>query len=444
MGLGVCQPSEWGAFDGVQNKVDPASLWVVVSATILSGFFTLNSFSLRSLSRARIEDAFNGHRGRRRQDTLEKHLQPLQLTLSLCRALANLLIVVGMVRMLTIEKQMDWSHIILAVVCAGGIIAIFGVAIPQAWASYSGERIIAATLPALMILRYLFYPVTAVMQAFDLPIRRLVGVGDSTEETEEEDAKQEILHAAAEGAADGHVDEAEVEMIESVMEFGDITAAQIMTPRTDIFALLDKTPWKEAASQIHQAGHTRVPIYHENLDDITGILYAKDLLKYVGVDSGVELNAIARKPFFVPETKTLDDLLREFKSRKVHLAVVLDEYGGTAGLVSIEDVLEEIVGDISDEYDEIEDEQVRRINETTAEVDGRLRVDELNDLLDTELPEDEDFDTVAGFAIAELGYIPSKGETLTADGVEMTILAADERKITKLRIRKLQEDNGEE
>ena len=425
--------------------MDPASLWIVVSATVLSGFFALNSISLRSISRAKIEDAFIGPRGRKRQDTLDNHLQPLQLTLSLCRALANLLLVVGMVRLLTIgARQMDWSHIVLAVAWAGGIIAIFGVAIPQAWASYSGERILAATLPALMILRYIFFPVTVVMQAFDVPIRRLVGVGDSTEETEEEDAKQEILQAAAEGAAEGHVDEAEVEMIESVMEFGDIDAAQIMTPRTDIFALPDATAWKDAARQIHEAGHTRVPIYRGNLDNITGIIYAKDLLKYIGADSGVELTAITRKPFFVPETKPLDALLREFKSRKVHIAIVIDEYGGTAGLVSIEDVIEEIVGDISDEYDEIEDEQIRRINETTAEVDGRLRVDELNDLLDTQLPEDEDYDTVAGFAIAELGYIPTAGETLTADGVEITILAADERKITKLRIRRLEVDKKEE
>lgn len=421
--------------------MDSASLWIVVSGAILSGFFALNGFALQSLSRARIEDAFTGPRGRKHQETLEAHLKPLQLTLTLCRALANLLLVAGMVRLLTLrEPGIDGLHFFLAIVFAGCVIAVFGVAIPHAWASYSGERILAVTFPTLMLLRYLLYPIILVMQAFDLPIRRLAGVSESTEETEEEDAKQEILQAAAEGAAEGLVDEEEVEMIESVMEFGDTDTAQIMTPRTDIFALPENTAWIEAARQIHKAGHTRVPVYNENLDNITGIIYAKDILKYVGVDSDVELKAIIRKPFFVPETKPLDDLLREFKSRKVHLAVVLDEYGGTAGVVSIEDVIEEIVGDISDEYDEIEDEQVRRINESTAEVEGRLRVDELNDLLETELPEDEDYDTVAGFAIAKLGYIPAAGETFAADGVNVVILAADERKITRLRIQKLDKE----
>jgi putative hemolysin len=425
--------------------VDYIAIWLVAIATVLSGFFSLNGFALRSLSRARIDDAFGASNGRRRQETLEENLHPLQLTIAMCRVLANLLLVAGMIRLLALgESRIDWPGIFVAIASAGGIIAIFGIAIPHAWASCSGEKILAATLPALMLLRYLLYPVTAVMQAFDLPIRRLAGAGEISEETEEEDAKQEILHAAAEGAAEGLVDEEEVEMIESVMEFGDIDAAQIMTPRTDIFALSDETTWLDAAREIHEAGHTRVPVYHDNLDNITGVIYAKDILKYVGVSEPVELKAITRKPFFVPETKPLDDLLREFKSRKVHLAVVLDEYGGTAGLVSIEDVIEEIVGNISDEYDQAEDEQIRRINETTAEVDGRLRVDEFNDLMGTTLPEDEDYDTVAGFAIAKLGYIPAGGESLIADGVKIHILAADERRITKLRIAKLDEQRADE
>ncbi len=421
--------------------MDPVSLWIVVSATILSGFFALNGFALRSISRARIEDAFSGPHGRRRQENLEAHLVCLQLTVTLCHVLANLLLVVGMVRLLNIGQQ--WSQVLLAIVMAGGVIAVFGIAIPHAWASYSGERILAVTLPLLMLLRIVLYPITAVMNAFNLPIRRLVGVRESTEETEEQDAKQEILQAAAEGAAEGLVDEAEVEMIESVMEFGDIDAAQIMTPRTDVFALPDDTTWIEAARRIFEAGHTRVPIYSKNLDNISGVIYAKDLLKFIGTDSAVELGSVVRKPFFVPETKPLDALLREFKSRKVHLAIVLDEYGGMAGLVSIEDVIEEIVGDISDEYDTAEDEQVKRINETTVEVEGRLRVDELNDLLEVELPEDEDYDTVAGFAVAQFGYIPTAGEIIVADGVEITVLVSDERKISKLRIRKLEEESEE-
>lgn len=418
--------------------MNPA-IWVVVAAAILSGFFALNHFSLRSFSRSKLEEAFEGAKGQRRLKFLDHHLKGLQLTLLLCNAVAQLALIVGMIRLL--DTGYEWGQIAWAVLSAVAIIAVMGIAIPHAWADCAAERILVVTLPVLMVLRYLLYPATAIMWAFDLPIRRLSGqIEAEGEDAEAEEAKQEILQAAADGAAEGAVDADEVEMIESVMEFGDTDAAAIMTPRTDIFALASEISWTDAAAAIYAAGHTRVPIYEENLDNITGIVYAKDLLQHVGGSQPVSLREICRKPFFVPETKPLDDLLREFKARKVHLAVVLDEYGGTAGLVSIEDVLEEIVGEISDEYDETTVEQVKRINETTAEVDGRLRVDELNDLLELQLPEDEDYDTVAGYVVSQFGYIPTAGETLSAAGAEFKIVESDERKISRLRVEKSPED----
>jgi CBS domain containing-hemolysin-like protein len=414
----------------------------VVAATILSGFFALSSFSLRTFSRARLEDLLTGARGRKRLDSLDRNLKALRLMLSLCRTLANLVLVAGMVRLLG-EEVGDWTHLLAAIGWAAALIAVFGVAIPHAWAAYGGETFIRYALPLLLSLRYALYPLVAVMQAFDLPVRRLSGSEDSGE-LNGDSAKQEIIQAASEGHAEGAVDQEEMDMIESVMEFGDSRSGEIMTPRTDIFALPEETPWMEAARQIHRAGHTRVPIFRENLDNITGIIYAKDLLRYVGHAASVTLTELARKPFFVPETKPLDDLLREFKARKVHIAVVLDEYGGTAGLVTIEDVLEEIVGEIADEYDIIAEAQVLRINENTVEVDGRLYVDELNDVLELDLPEDEDYDTIAGYVFAELGYIPTVGESFAADGAEFTIMEADERKIIKLRVKKLITETAEE
>jgi putative hemolysin len=420
--------------------VDPA-LWTVVLATVLSGFIALNSFSLRTFSRSRLEELLPGARGKRRLELLEQHLKPLRLTLTLCRSLANLVLVAGMVRWMRVSSS-DWGLILQSVALAGAVITVFGVAIPHAWATYSGERILASTFPLLMLLRYALWPITAIMQSFDLPVRRLSGQTEDEEENGDA-AKQEILLAATDGRAEGAVDDAEVEMIESVMEFAETDAAEIMTPRTDIFALSSETPLVEAARKIQQAGHSRVPVYRENLDQIVGIIYAKDLLACVGSDQPASLVDLTRKPFFVPETKPLDGLLREFKSRKVHIAVVLDEYGGTAGLVSIEDVLEEIVGDISDEYDAAQTPQIKRINESTVEIDGRLRIDELNDLLELELPEDEDFDTVAGFVYSELGYIPVSGEAFSTESAEFTVLEADERRIIKLRVRKLQLEEQE-
>jgi putative hemolysin len=402
------------------------------------GVLALNSFALRSLSRARLEEAFAGAKGRLWLARLDAQISALRLTTSLLKALSYLLLVAGIAYFLRQGGEaMTLGRVFVAIAWAGVLIAVFGVAIPHAWARHASEGILRRTLPILLTLRYLLYPVTWGMQSLDVPIRRLLGRPDVEEENGEE-AKQEILQAAAEGQAEGAVDADEVEMIESVMEFGDTAAVEIMTPRTDVFALPAETPWAQAAHAIHEHGHTRVPVYEENLDKIIGIIYAKDLLQYINADQPVRIADIARPPFFVPETKPLDDLLREFKSRKVHLAVVLDEYGGTAGLVSIEDVLEEIVGEISDEYDQAEEEQVRRINETTADVEGRLRVDEVNDLLDLDLPEDENYDTIAGYAIAQLGYIPKSGETLEADGAAITILQADERKISRLRVHRIE------
>ena len=412
-------------------------LWIVAAATVLSLFFGLAAFTLSSFSWSKLGETLAGvKKGKKRLDTLEKHLKPLQMTIAICKTITNFVLIAAMVCLISDKTDFPtWQQVIIAIAICSAIIAIFGVAIPFAWANYAGEKMLVATLPMLLALRFILWPLVAVMCLFDLPIRRLSGVQDGEEEPSGE-AKAEILQAAAEGAAEGAVDADEVEMIESVMEFADTRAGEIMTPRTDMFALPADTPWEDAVHGIHQAGHTRVPIYEDNLDNIVGIIYAKDLLRFMGHQPPKDLKSICRKPYFVPDSKCLDNLLKDFKTRKVHIAVVLDEYGGTAGLVTIEDVLEEIVGEISDEYDKTKDEQVRRVSEDTLDVDGRLRVDELNDELDIELPEDENYDTVAGFAAAYLGYIPSADEKFTAFGAEFTVLQADERKISLLRVRR--------
>ncbi|HUT01763.1 MAG TPA: hemolysin family protein [Phycisphaerae bacterium] len=422
----------------------PPLIWVVVcGATALSGFFALTSYSLRVARRVALEEAFSGPAHKERLDLLEKHLPALRLTTSFLRALANLALTVAILQAFDVRGGGP-AVMAGALVLIGGLITVFGIVIPQAWASYAGEKVLRATLGILLACRYALYPVVAVMAAFDLPIRRLSGVADRPDDNGEGAAKAEILQAASDGAAEGAVDAEEVEMIESVMEFGDTHAGEIMTPRTDIFAVPIETPWQEACARIVEAGHTRVPVYEGDIDTIVGVLYAKDLLQLVAQNDEVPLQKIMRTPYFVPETKPLDDLLREFKRRKVHIAVVLDEYGGTAGIATIEDLLEEIVGDISDEYDADEPEEMKHLNDRTVEIDARMRIDDLNDALQLELPEDEDYDTVAGFVFAELGYIPKVGEKLESRRARFNVLAADERKIVRLRVERLQEAGKEE
>jgi len=419
-------------------------LWsVICGATALSCFFALTSYSLRVVRRVQLEEAFSSPAGKKRLERLGHHLAALRLTTSLLRALANLALTVAILEALYVRRDGPFA-LAGALALTGGLITVFGIVIPHAWASYAGEKVLRATLEVLLACRYALYPVVAVMAAFDLPIRRLSGVADRDDDNGEEAAKAEILQAATEGAAEGAVDAEEVEMIESVMEFGDTHVGEIMTPRTDLFALPIETPWQEACSRIVEAGHTRVPVYEGDIDNIIGVLYAKDLLQLVAEEREVPLRSIMRQPYFVPETKPLDDLLRQFKRRKVHMAVVLDEYGGTAGIATIEDLLEEIVGEIADEYDADEPEEMKRLDERTVEVDARMRIDDLNDALRLELPEDEDYDTVAGFIFAELGYIPQVGEQLDSHRARFAVLAADERKITRLRVERLEAPAGKE
>jgi putative hemolysin len=399
-------------------------------SAVLSGFFALAGYSLRGFRRSQLEHAI-GTGGKGLADRIESQLMALRLTTAFCRLAASVSLVVSLVYLFDAQRG-NWQDLLKAMILACFILAIFTEAIPQAWAYYSGHKVLAVTGGVLLALRYALYPVAMLMQAMDTPIRRLSGAPE--QDTGEQIVKQEIMQAASEGKAEGIVNADEVRMIESVMEFGHLRAGEIMTPRTDIVALRASTPWQDACKMIHTAGHTRVPLYDGDLDNIIGVVYAKDLLEYVGSDKPMELRSMMHKPFFVPQTKRLDDLLREFKARKVHLAIVLDEYGGTAGLVSFEDVLEEIVGDISDEYDRPEPALMKRLDDKAAEVDGRMYIDDLNKAMRLQIPEDADYDTAAGLVFSELGYIPTAGETLEAYGARFTILAADERRITRMKV----------
>ena len=196
-----------------------------------------------------------------------------------------------------------------------------------------------------------------------------------------------------------------------------------------------------------ESGHTRVPVYDKTRDDIVGILYSKDLLPELakGPDEPRRpLAELLRKPLFVPETKPVDDLLQWFQKSRTHIAVVLDEYGGVSGLVTIEDVLEEIVGEIDDEYDQESEDEIRKIDDDTCEALGRAHVDEINEAMGFDLPENEDFDTIGGFVFAEFGRVPAVGESITwQDAVRVTVLEASRRRVNRVRLERIRKESLE-
>lgn len=241
---------------------------------------------------------------------------------------------------------------------------------------------------------------------------------------------------------EGLVNEEESEMIRSIFSLGNTVVREIMVPRTDMACVSVEATVRELLDTIISCGHSRIPVYETSIDNIIGLLYAKDLLKYWGEDQErVRVRAIMRPPYFIPETKDLERLLQEFKRKRVHLAIVIDEYGGTSGLVTIEDLLEQIVGDIQDEYDR--EEALFEVNaDGSITADARMPVEELEEQFDIEIERDK-FDTVGGLIFHLTGKIPAIGDVVEGEGLRLTILDADERKIIKLCIARLKGSDTE-
>ncbi|MFQ5428717.1 MAG: hemolysin family protein [Phycisphaerae bacterium] len=312
-------------------------------------------------------------------------------------------------------------------------VLLFGVGIPVAWARYRGDAFLAAVLPLLDKVRLAGHPVLVALDAIDEVVRRLAGAPPESQEQSEQ-IELEIMDAVSHGETSGAVDPAEKAMIRSVMDLDEISAGEIMTPRTDMVAIDVGADYEQVRRLILSDGHSRIPVYEGSADHIVGVLYAKDLLA-VNDPVDFELRKTMRDVTFVPETKDLASLLREFQVERVHIAIVLDEYGGTAGLITFEDILEELVGEITDEHEAPPTPPIRRIDPRTTEIDARLRVDEINEELGLKLPEDEAYDTIGGFVLSRLGRIPKTGDSVVEGDVRIDIVEARERSIRRLRIR---------
>lgn len=235
------------------------------------------------------------------------------------------------------------------------------------------------------------------------------------------------------GEEEGLINEEENAMIRSILALGGSMVREIMLPRTEMACVSIDAEVSEVLQAIIACGHSRLPVFEGTIDNIIGLIYAKDLLKYWGAtDEAVELRKIMRPPYFVPETKNLEELLHDFKKRRVHIAIVIDEYGGTSGLVTIEDLLEQIVGDIQDEYD-LEEERLSVEPDGAIVVDGRLPVEELEEHFKIVVERDK-FETVGGLIFHLTGRIPSVGEVVESDTLVLTVLDADERRVSQVRI----------
>jgi CBS domain containing-hemolysin-like protein len=304
--------------------------------------------------------------------------------------------------------------------------------LPTALARYLGEPMIALFVRPLHVLRVVLAPLTRVMRVTDRLVLRLIG---KRPDPEPELIEKDILEAVEEGEKEGVVDRQERRMIESVIEFRDTEAGQIMTSRPEIIALEAGAGLADVKRIAEESGLSRIPVYDGTLDHIVGVLYARDLLRHLGQPAAqFDMRQAMRPAIFVPETKLLRDLLKEFREKKVHMAIVLDEYGGTAGLVTIEDILEELVGEISDEHEPTGLPMFKKVGERTYEVDARMYVGDLNRRCGLSVPEDAGFDTVGGFVSNALGRIPQKGATFEHSGVRFTVTDAEPQRVKRVRL----------
>lgn len=419
--------------------------WIVLLICLLAVvtlFFSVNAIALRIFSRAKLQEAFKEANKEDLADTLVENCEKLILSCSLYRLILNMCLILLLLYAIAMVHT-SGSQIIdylLAFIIAVVIFSIFSLAIPHAWAKYAGEKILSRTYKMLMVTTTIAWPFLYIFQLYDGFVRRLAGVAESTPEEQQEEKQEEFLTDLEQHRMNGVVDQEEQDMIESVLELDEMSADEIMTPRTDITAVEFKSDLQAVLDTISGAGHTRVPVYEENIDKIIGMIYAKDLLTEIGKDpADFKLQDKMREAYFVPETKPLRTLLHEFQSRKLHIAVVLDEYGGTAGIVTLEDIIEELVGEITDEYEETPAEPIKKIDTNSFEADARTYVDDLNDQFELNLPEDEDYDTIGGFVFSHLGYIPKTGESFDYQDLNFTIVSAEARRIKRIKITKSEE-----
>lgn len=399
--------------------------------------------SLRIFSRSRLQEAFKLSGRASTAEYLTRRLMVMSerfiLTCALYRlilSMAALLLLIGAFSRLH-GGRIYISDYFLTFFISVVIFSVFGLGVPHVWSKYAGEKVLSYSYFLMLVFSYIVWPVLYCFGLYDGFMKRLTGVADATPQQLQDEKKEELLSSLQQRRMEDAVDEEEREMIENVLGLDQTNVDEIMTPRTDIVAVKSDSGLQTVLDAIISTGHSRLAVYEGTIDNIIGFVYAKDMLNEIGRDAAdFKLAGRLREAYFVPETKPLRALLHEFQTQKLHIAVVLDEYGGTAGIVSIEDILEELVGEITDEYEKVRPRPARRIDPATIETDARSYVDDLNDEFDLNLPENEDYGTVGGFVFSHLGYIPKTGESFDYKGLKFVISSAEPRRIRHIRIQK--------
>jgi gliding motility-associated protein GldE len=323
------------------------------------------------------------------------------------------------------------GSILISIAVVTLVILIFSEVSPKVFAVKQAVPFaLKVSWPLVQVVRLLI-PLSFFFEKVSGGISSLLGLGHEAPFVNEEELK--TLFEV--GEEKGTLDQTEREMIHSIFEFRDTVVKEIMIPRMDMICLEKSTSLQDALKLIKEKGHSRIPVFDETVDNITGILFVKDLLPYMrGKRQVPSLEEMVRPAYFVPESKMIDELLKEFQKERIHMAIVVDEYGGTAGLITLEDVLEEIVGEIRDEHDK-EKPLLQEVGKNTWVVDAKIDIEDFNEMLDLSIPTEEDYESLGGFIFSLMGRIPNEKEEVEYQNLQMIVEKVDGQRITRVRIR---------
>lgn len=420
---------------------------ILILLILTNALFAASEIAVISLSDAKIEKMAN--EGNKKAKTILKLVQnpsnflatiQIGVTLSgffssaiaadnFADGLAGLLVGTGIP-----YSTLRGISFVLITLALSFVTLVFGELVPKRIAMKKSEQLSFAVGGFLYALSVICKPIVFILSKTTNGVARLFGVGPNEES--DEVTEEEIRMMVDVGKEKGSIEEMEGEMINNVFEFDNITVDDVMTHRTDVVAVSSTDGLEEIISLALSEGYSRLPVYEEDIDNIIGILYVKDLLKLVGSAQEKEFSVrdYMRPAFYIPESNKCRELFKEMTSRKMQMAIVVDEYGGTAGIVTMEDLLESIVGEIQDEYDN-EDEEIVQIGEHAFLIDGATDIEDVNETLDISIPESDDYDSLGGYILSVIGRIPSGNDhsTVAFDDVTFTILTVEERRIAKVK-----------
>lgn len=407
-----------------------------------SAFFSGSETSFFSLLQSDI-DFFQSSSQKKEQRVAKLMMQPRQLliTIIIGNTVVNITIA-SLAAILTTQFCNKFNFnpeigILLNIVIVTLVLLITSEVMPKVIAVRNARAFSRAVSGVLMVIFYLFSPISLVLTRFTRFVQYSVGFSAEISQLSEE----ELRTLVDVGAEHGTLEKDEKEMIHSIFEFGETTAKEIMVPRTDMVCVELNSTLTQIMELVRTKLLSRIPVYENRIDNIIGILYVKDLLPLLGKrkKERLDLKKLARPPYFVPEQKKIDDLLRHFQKERIHMALVVDEYGGVAGLVTLEDVIEEIVGEIQDEHDK-ESPLYQKIDKNTFVVDGRMSLEEINDEFHLNLPTEEGVETIGGFLLNILGTLPKEKETTQYGKYQFVVEKIAKNRILKVRIEKNKTD----